>query len=362
MKVIVSGAGPSGLVAAASAISCGHSVRVFEEHARSGSPQHCSGLISKEGLESLSDLADYRKHVINEIRGATFDFAGERFEIERKQETAFVIDRAGFDAELAEKAESMGASFIYNRRFSPESGCAGCGAIIGADGPLSGVASYFNFPKIRSFAFTLKAKARISADSCQKVSLFYDNSKFPGFFAWLIPHNESEAEIGLGTTNSESLRPGFDYLIKKLEIRKWEKPKGRIIPISPRSRTAGEFGGRNVLLVGDAAGQVKSSSGGGVVFGTSAARLAGKFVFEPKKYESQWRREIGADMGAHSMLRSFFAAQPGFSLRLMSASSKLLGLNWFFSLYGNMDRPTHMLGAFLERNKLTPAHKNAVTN
>lgn len=352
MKVRVIGAGPCGSVAAVSALRAGHEVEVFEEHLSAGYPQHCSGLVSTEGLDSLSDLADYNRFAINRISGAVFDFAGEKFEIKRKTETACVIDRAEFDAALARKAEDEGARMFYGKRFShgtqicetrnrePE-------AIIGADGALSATAHHFNFPKIGKFAFTLKAMAKIRTGEPHKVFLFYDNGNFPGFFGWLIPHNEYEAEAGMGTTDQKSMKKGFDFLLKKAGAEPVEKPLGRVIPLEPRKKIAGAFANVNVLLAGDAGGQVKSSSGGGVVFGTAGARLAGCFAHAPEEYENQWKRENENDVLAHVFLRNFFAYQPNSGLKLTAVASRCLGLDYLFSLHGNMDRPTGLFrGAF----------------
>lgn len=342
MKVIIAGAGPVGSVAALSAIKKGHEVEVFEEHQCSGYPQHCSGLISKEGVDSLSDLVDYTPFILNRINGAIFDFAGEEFVIDRKVETAYVIDRAEFDQALAHKAEEEGAKIRYGKRFSPNQNYRG-NAIIGADGALSAVAHHFKFPRISTFAFTLKTKARMERiEEPYKVRLFYYNSVFPGFFGWLIPHNEYEAEIGLGTTNQRFIKRGFDFLIKKLDPISFEKPRGKIIPISQRKKIGGVFGSTNVLLAGDAAGQVKSSSGGGIVYGTLGGRLAGSLVHAPLEYERSFREQNSKDLFAHMFLRNFFAFQPDLGLKIIAMVSKALGLDSLFALYGNMDRPTRI--------------------
>ncbi|MBU0586626.1 NAD(P)/FAD-dependent oxidoreductase, partial [Candidatus Micrarchaeota archaeon] len=198
---------------------------------------------------------------------------------------------------------------------------------------------HFNFPKITKYAFTLKTTAKIQMDDPEKVYLFYDNKMFPGFFAWLIPHNEEQAEIGLGTTQSSKLMQGFEFLLDKIKPSCHGPISGRVIPLVPRKKTAGVFNQKNVLLVGDAAGQVKSSSGGGVVFGTSSARIAGALVESPWDYETAWRKENEADILAHVFLRNFFSLQPNELLKLTGVSSNIIGLNRIFSLYGNMDRP-----------------------
>lgn len=352
MRIKVIGAGPSGSVAAISALRAGHEVEMHEEHERAGYPQHCSGLVSKEGLDSLLDIVDYRQFIINRISGAAFDFAGEKFEIRRKEETAYVINRAAFDAALAQKAEEEGAKIFYGKRLVHETCKTGNPereTIIGADGALSGTALHFNFPKIGKFAFGLKAKAELRAGEPRRVSLFYDNEKFPGLFGWIIPRSECEAEIGVGTTGQASLLSGFRFLLKRTGARLMEKPQGKIIPLEPRKKIAAAFGNTSVMLVGDAAGHVKSSSGGGVVFGTAGARLAGSFAGQPEKYERLWKAGNESDVRAHMLLQKFFSLQPNFALRLTALSSRLLGLDYILSLCGNMDRPTRSVSNALAK-------------
>lgn len=341
MRIKIIGAGPSGSISAVSALHKSHRVEIYEEHKSAGYPQHCSGLISKGGLDTLSDFVDYTPFIINRISGAVFDFAGEKFEIKRKQPTAFVIDRGQFDSVLAQKAEEEGAKIFYEKRVLPETGKAD--AIIGADGVLSTTAHHFSFPKIQKFAFTLKAFAKIKIAEPHKVFLFYDNKNIPGFFGWLIPHNEYAAEIGMGTTHQPSMLSGFQYLVKKTGAKLCENPKGKIIPLEPREKISGVFHNTNILLVGDAAGQVKSSSGGGIVFGASGAQLAGSLVHSPMEYESAWKQKDKNDLHIHVLLRKFLAIQPNLLLRLMAIVSNGLALNHFLSFYGNMDRPTKIL-------------------
>ncbi|HNT61171.1 MAG TPA: FAD-dependent oxidoreductase, partial [Candidatus Bilamarchaeaceae archaeon] len=114
-SVHVVGAGPAGSVAAISALRGGKKAFLSEEHPSPGTPVDCSGLVSREGLESLSDLVDYKKHTINKMRGAILDFAGHTSIVDAKKPVAFVIDRASFDLELAKKAESEGARLITER-------------------------------------------------------------------------------------------------------------------------------------------------------------------------------------------------------------------------------------------------------
>jgi flavin-dependent dehydrogenase len=91
----------------------------------------------------------------------------------------------------------------------------------------------------------------------------------------------------------------------------------------------------NVLAVGDAASQVKATTGGGIVFSLLCGRLAGETAAKAvrdrdvsaarlKNYESSWRRMIGFDLQAMSWLRRFLYSLPDNNLdRIFSIADEL---------------------------------------
>ncbi|MFP3950014.1 MAG: NAD(P)-binding protein [Candidatus Micrarchaeia archaeon] len=340
MRVHVVGAGPSGSVSAVSALREGHNVCLYEEHERAGLPINCSGLISKEGLNSLSDMADFRRHTINRIKGAVIDCAGSRLLVDSGKDIAYVIDRASFDDALARKAEQEGAKFFFGKRLTafPE------GNIIGADGPLSSVASGFGFPEIYRFVATSQCRVRYDGEMPDHVRVFLSNEMFPGFFAWMIPHNEEEAEAGAGCILPGNSDRALDALSKYTGIPFSKERKHSIIPVARRPKTALSYGSRNVLLVGDAAGQVKSTTGGGVVFGTSCARIAGRLADSPLEYEREWKTAHGKDLDAHYRIHCALGRLNGDSLRALASVSSAFRIEEFLKKEGDMDRPTRMLG------------------
>ena len=341
MRVHVVGAGPAGSVAAISALRENHNVSLYEEHSHAGLPVNCSGLISKEGLESLKEFVDYRKHIISKMRGAVIDCAGSQLIVDSKKDIAYTINRASFDEALAQKAEEEGAKTYYNKRASapfPD------GHIIGADGPNSIVASHFNFPKIERFAGISQAAIKYDGPMPGYVRIFLSNEKYPGFFAWLIPKNEEYAEVAAGCVLPENPNKALDFLAKELGR---EFPKERthsIIPVAQRERTSAFSQSRNILLVGDAAGQVKSTTGGGIVFGTGCAKIAGRNINTPKQYEREWRATYGKELDTHCRLHKVLGTLNDDSLRAFASIASTFKIEEFLQRNGNMDNPTKMLG------------------
>ncbi len=339
-KVHVVGAGPAGSVAAISAVRSGHDVSLYEEHPCAGIPTNCSGLISKEGLESLKGFVDYKRHAIHKMRGAILDFAGVQLKVDSKKDIAYVINRASFDAELAENAEREGAKAFYSKKMEkpfPE------GTLIGADGPNSTVASSFLFPRISRFVGTAQAEVKYDGQMPDFARVFLSNEKFPGFFAWMIPRNEEQADVGAGCVLPGNPNNALESLSKYAGIPLPKERSHFIIPVAQRQLTAARIRKRNVLLAGDAAGQVKSTTGGGVVFGAKCAALAGKNADFPEFYEKAWRREYGPDLDAHHRLHKSLGQLNDDSLRAIGALASTLQIEKFLEEKGSMDRPTSML-------------------
>lgn len=343
-KIHVVGAGPAGSIAAISAISGGSEVVISEDHPEAGIPENCSGLFSRDGLESLRHLVDYRKLIIRPMFGARIHFAGEALSVRKSSPVGFVCDRAGMDQALASRAESLGAKINYGERIH---GSFHSDHIIGADGPLSGVARHFGFPAIKSYAATLQAEVGYMAEDPHSVEVFLSNSRFPGFFGWIIPHDEYSAEFGVGVELPNRVHDAWNHLLKMKGISSPPKPKGAVIPIAVRPKTGKKHGKFNVILAGDAAGQVKSTTGGGVIFGGNCAMIAGKNAAAPLRYEIEWRLRHGSDLLVHKMVHDHLRSLTDDGLTALGRRLKKLGCDSFLSNHGHMDRPTKMIGPAL---------------
>lgn len=341
--VHIIGAGPAGSIAAISATRKNANTLVSEEDSHAGLPVHCSGLFSKTGLESLREFIDYRKTIKNNIYGAIIDFAGERIGIKAKEPVAYVCDRADFDARLADNAENEGAKIEYGKKIR---GTYAAENVIGADGPFSNVAVQFTFPRIMQYVSTVQAYIKYTSETPRQAEVFISNKDFPGFFAWVIPHNEELAEFGVGVALPNNVSKAWQALLKLKNVRYAGKVHGAVIPIDVRRRAAARIGKRNVLLVGDAAGQTKSTTGGGVIIGGNCARYAGIHFNSPLRYELAWRSRFGADLAIHKLVHNYVAGKDELHLQGLAKKLKKLRLDEFLSRNGHMDMPTKMIKPF----------------
>ncbi|MCL5111564.1 MAG: lycopene cyclase family protein [Candidatus Marsarchaeota archaeon] len=115
-----------------------------------------------------------------------------------------------------------------------------------------------------------------------------------------------------------------------------------IIPLQARKATVKG----NVLLVGDAAGQVKATTGGGLVFGALCAKTAAEAIVNHLRngaplsmYDRMWRRRYMADLQMHRAIHRYYSSLGPRGARLLFRLARTLGVEGFLSEYGDMDSP-----------------------
>ncbi len=339
--VHVVGGGPAGCFAGIAAARSGKNVLLSEEHMRIGEPEACSGLISKSGLESLSPYVDYRKVQLNFITSARIISGKQEFAIRPKSETAVLISRQGLDTLAAERFVQEGGKLQLGKKVTRN---FEANSIIGADGPASAVADYFCFPKIRSYVASMQGNFRYRCSDSHQTEVYLSSKEFPGFFGWVIPISEEQAKIGLGVALPKHPLAYYRRFLKSLGVS--SKPSyefAAVIPTSVRRKTAMQKAGYSILLAGDAAGQVKATTGGGIFFGAQCGYLAGKHASQPAKYESEWREKYGLDLALHRHFRTLLNFGGGQPHPLFLSAAKALFFEDLLSEQGKMDRWGSML-------------------
>ncbi|MHA2434007.1 MAG: NAD(P)/FAD-dependent oxidoreductase [Candidatus Thorarchaeota archaeon] len=328
--VIVAGGGPAGLITAHRIAEEGHDVVVLEEHPEIGKPDHCAGLISTSGLASLR-LTPPRDIVQNHVSGARiFAPSGHSILIERGRREAYVLNRHRFDSWLAERAADAGAKILNESKVvgvdcPRDRHCAvniqtGQGrekrkshVIVDAEGTrcqLSKLVGLPTVPKSNKYpAYQYEMNGVDVEDDV--VEMYYGRHIAPGFFAWIIPLGDGRARVGLAARDRAKIRLEASIrqhpaMSEKLKHASAERGFGGIVLVGlPVKRTvAGRF-----LLVGNAAGMVKPTTGGGVIMGGAAARVAGQVISNAlsnerllegalQVYESDWRALLMRELRA----------------------------------------------------------------
>lgn len=322
---LVVGAGPASLIFSEKAASQGLNVKIYEEHTKIGIPNHCTGLISVEGFQRLN-LTPTKEMIQHKISGCYIHSPnGNRIEVRDKRVRAYAINRILFDQMLANKAVNAGVQLILGEHVDSlllSKNCVKGVSIkesnvfspltIDAEGPSrrllqkTGLLSKWKKP-------LLGVNAEISAEVEPEMAEVWFNSDFaPGFFAWVVPLEGSSCRVGLAS-NSGAILEKLNYFLKKRfnTLPEYKPNIGQVLVDGPLQKTS--FNG--LLLVGDAAGHVKPTTGGGVVMGglcaSEAAKVAVKAIEESntsseylKSYDYSWKSLYQNEFRSMKMLRS----------------------------------------------------------
>jgi len=321
--VAVIGAGPAGCMAARLLASRGHRTVVLEEHSRVGEPVRCAGLVTPRVLDMAGVDGDVVRQeitgaVVHAPGGATVHVGGDRTH-------ALAVDRAMFDRGMAERAVAAGAELRCSWKVTGIRGADDgfvvtgddtlrCRYVVGADGVRSLAASALGFPAHMEHVQTVQAVVS-GAGAGDEVDVWVGSGVAPGFFAWRIPA-DGEIRVGLGVSPGQGVMRYFRRLLDRLGVERHDLQAG-LIPMGLRRR----FCHSDAALVGDAAGQVKATSGGGLFPGLVAARcLADALDDGTVDYRRMFMRRYGRELKRSVWLRRrFVGLSDGEMNRLLGA-------------------------------------------
>ncbi|VVB69728.1 Digeranylgeranylglycerophospholipid reductase [uncultured archaeon] len=351
--ISIIGGSMAGFLAGISACENGIYPTIFEEHDKVGKFGKCTGVMSLNGMKSFN--IDYKKCVSNYVNGAFIYFDDSEIKVEAKQDVASILYRQELDELLADIAVQKGCQIKTEEKFSKgiqenekikfktNKGEYSTNYLIGCDGANSSVSANFDFPKLGKYDYAICNEieiTNITPRDKKKVEVFLDNQVLKGFFGWSVPVNEETMRIGFGVTDpllfAESKKKFFEFKQIKphLEKGKTLREFSYVIPINVRSQTQKQ----KIFLAGDSAGQVKATTGGGVIFGGNCAKIAGKVAaLKTDDYELQWRKKYGSMLNTHRTIRKMLDFPNNFFLNFGLTGFKLLGGSFWLSHFGDMD-------------------------
>lgn len=301
--VVVAGASVAGLFCAREIARSGHSVLVLEEDFEVGTPEHCGGLVSASGLQDLGVIPS-TKTLDSPIQNARLTSpGGKELNLDAKKQNVVVINRRELDKQIAHQAQKNGAEIrvktslkeFKDDKANTSTGIIDCKILVDA----RGIASIIN----RNRTGTLQsAQYEIYADWIQKglVEVDFDVQKYPGFFAWVIPAGSGMGKVGVAGKGINAVSAIEKYLESKGKhsiIRKVFAPIWVNGPLD-------NFVEGNTVIVGDAAGQAKPTTAGGIYSCGVGGILAGKAIsnyLESKNrkdlelYQTQWNQKFGKE-------------------------------------------------------------------
>ena len=148
----------------------------------------------------------------------------------------------------------------------------------------------------REFWQGIQARVKMKNDN---IIEFYP---YFGTYAWVVPENKDIARVGLVSKRYANLLfKNFVFKFKDIKQKDIIEYQAGIIPkYNPNIKTQKN----SIYLVGDAACQVKATTGGGIIQGMIAARALSNSIINNKDYESQWKKMIGKDLYVHLLARN----------------------------------------------------------
>lgn len=344
VDVIVVGGGVCGSLSAMTAAKLGAEVIVCEEHKEIGVPEHCAGHISVSGLKRL-ELSLPKKIVENEIKGAVFySPSGKEFTVRCASPVTYVVNRQLLDKHLAGLAEKAGARYLLESRaesFIVDSDFVkgatikrrrvketlASSLVIEAEGCSSVLLKKAGLQTLdRSMVVhAIEAEVdRVKDVEVDMVEVYLGRRYAPDFFVWLIPKRDGSAKIGLAAKTGDPReylhRFMHNHPVASKKLRNSKITSLSLHPI-PLGGSIPKTYGNGFLVVGDAASQVKPTTGGGIIFGSLCSKIAGEVAYEALKsndfskdflsrYQSRWRELIGFDLAAMRRIRKLLNRLP----------------------------------------------------
>jgi len=362
--VAVIGAGPAGSMAAKYAAKAGACTILLEEHAGAGWPVQCAGLLGGQAMAE-SELAA-GSYILRGMLGATvFSPGGQRLDFKAKARKAWVVDRRLFDQAMLRRALQEGAdlrlcSSVRQIKREKEGSvlCLTRGEeisakiVISAEGVSALLARRAGIAPPELILSGAQVQAPFAVEDPEKVEVHLGAA--PGLFAWVIPLNEGSARIGLCARDQgcEHLRAFLktDVIKKRLQGSPVALNVGGL-PLGPAPATAVA----GLLAVGDAAGQVKPTSGGGIYPGLVAAKIAGGVAaaaamegdfsaLRLMEYDRLWRaalgRELEIGMRVNRMLGKMSALELDELVGYLAGKPRLIKA---IEEHGDIDRPSRLM-------------------
>lgn len=328
--VVVVGAGPVGCFAAAELARAGWDVSLVDENEGPRRDIVCSGIVGAEAYRRY-DLP--REAAVDRVECGRFVSPSGVEVVYRPPEPplAHVVDRSRFDAALADRAARAGATLRRGhaargvrrsrRRIHVETERRGADAGAEFEARVLVVATGHQRWIHRSAGlgsppgYVHGVHADVPFSDLDAAELYFGRDVAPGYFAWAAPYGTGRARLGV--LASQGARSLFERFVGGPRIR----PRLGVGPGGDRGANVGASlksrgivqgpvrpsYAERVVAVGEAAGQVKTTTAGGIYYGLIGAEIAAEVLDEGLRrgrldaaflgrYERRWLAALGGEI------------------------------------------------------------------
>ncbi len=323
--ILIIGAGPVGSYLAYKLAEVGLEVTLLEQKKEPSGKPACTGIISEECVLNYSFDQDILIKPL--YKGIFHSPAGEQIVVNSNNPKAYLIDRKLLEVRQWEKAQKNGVRLLTGFKviniLTDEKK-----ALVEVEGnqqtfvtKLVVIASGFN-PTLTEQArlgsyddYVFGAQAEVESEE-EDLQVFFNHYYAPGFFGWLVPVKEDKTLIGILSRRNtlNNLNNFYLYLHQLGKVKQYISDKHVSgIPLSPLKRTYAN----RIIAVGDSAGQIKPTTGGGIYFGLICADIAFEVILEGlktddyskyffSKYEKKWKEKLGGEIRQELLARKIF--------------------------------------------------------
>lgn len=349
--VIIVGAGPIGSYTGYLLAKEGLDVGIFEKNPAIGKNINCTGIISTECIKNFNPPDEVIQRPINSIK--VFSPSGNFLRYYSASPLAYVINRNLFDQEINRRAVTEGATTYLNTKVEEINITDGAFKIkVKTEGKgekkerefrskIGVIANGFELNSLKEVLkrpkdFLFGIQTDINIEGVNDIEVYLGKKIAPGSFAWVVPTNGKSTKTGLITKKNpaEFLKkflqnPLIAHRLKTYDIQ------AKCSPI-PLGRIPKSYAKR-LVVVGEAAGQVKTTTGGGIYFGLLCSEIAVKTIIKAfesgnytektfKEYEVTWRSKLEHELKAGIMLRNLFSRLSDHQIDLLIDIAKRNGI------------------------------------
>jgi len=343
-------------------------IAVLEDHKEIGIPFQCAGIISQK-LDQLIELP--ANIILNRVTTAKIVSPLGKFINLSGDEHPYIIDRIGLDRLyyneikddskityfLGERYKSFEYSIDNNKKYviiKTTKRTIKTKMLIGCDGPLSSVGKQLKVKNNVLYASQIRIKANFNEE---EAAMYFD-PQWKQLFGWIVPEGNGVFRIGIAA--AKDVNKCFKRYTEELGVDVDNKidRQGGIIPYGIMNKIAFD----NILLLGDSAGQVKATTGGGIVMLLTAAKYASNCVnlcfknenfskgFIKKYYEKPCSQTIGRELKLHYLIRLILEKFRDKDFENFFSIIKENNIEHLITLYGDMDFPKALVFKLL-RNR-----------